>query len=105
MKLRIGAEQSTYVAIEPSKRSASQVAERMRLYRKRRRQGLRSVRILLPVKDIDYFTRVVLTERRAPKMRAIAPGEVRHRLAALGGAEKNQFSMPVKSSENIKLSR
>jgi hypothetical protein len=36
----------------------------MRLYRQRRRQGLRSVRILLPVTDIDYFIRVVLTERQ-----------------------------------------
>ena len=45
-------------------KSPSHVAERMRLYRKRRRQGLRSVRILLPVTDIDYFMRVVLTERQ-----------------------------------------
>jgi hypothetical protein len=37
---------------------------RMRLYRKRRQEGLRSVRILLPVTDIDYFIREVLTERQ-----------------------------------------
>jgi hypothetical protein len=40
----------------------SRVAERMRLYRKRRRQGLRSVRILLRVTDIDEFIRLGLLE-------------------------------------------
>ena len=54
-----------------SARSSSQVAERMRLYRKRRRQGLRSVRILLPVTDIDYFMRVVLTERQRQRPDAL----------------------------------
>ena len=43
----------------------------MRLYRKRRRQGLRSVRILLPVTDIDYFMRVVLTERQRQRPDAL----------------------------------
>jgi hypothetical protein len=38
----------------------SRVAERMRLHRKRRRQGLRSVRILLRVTDIDDFVRLGL---------------------------------------------
>jgi hypothetical protein len=35
-------------------------AERMRHYRKRRRQGLRYVRILLHVTDIDEFVRLGL---------------------------------------------
>src|SRR2546430_14127340 len=47
-----------------SARSCSQVSQRMRLYRKRRRQGLQSVRILLTVNDIDYFIREGLTERQ-----------------------------------------
>ena len=47
-----------------SARTSSRVSQRMRLYRKRRQQGLRSVRISLPVTDIDYFMRVVLTERQ-----------------------------------------
>jgi rRNA pseudouridine-1189 N-methylase Emg1 (Nep1/Mra1 family) len=54
-----------------SARSSSQVAERMRLYRNRRRQGLRSVRILLPVTDIDYFMRVVLTKRQRQRPDAL----------------------------------
>ena len=52
-------------------KSSSHVAERMRLYRKRRRQGLRSIRILLPVTDIDYFMRVVLTERQRQRPDAL----------------------------------
>jgi hypothetical protein len=42
--------------------SCSRVAERMRLYRKRRRQGLRPVRILLRVTEIDEFIRLGLLE-------------------------------------------
>jgi hypothetical protein len=38
----------------------SQVAERVRRYRERRRQGLRYVRILLRVTDIDDFIRLGL---------------------------------------------
>jgi hypothetical protein len=52
-------------------KSSSHVAERMRLYRKRRRQGLRSVRIWLPVTDIDYFLRLVLTERQRQRPDAL----------------------------------
>jgi len=37
----------------PSTRSPSPAAQRMRRYRKHRRQGLRSVRILLDETDID----------------------------------------------------
>ena len=44
------------------------------LYRKRRRQGLRSVHILLPVTDIDYFIRVVLTERQRQRPDALETG-------------------------------
>jgi hypothetical protein len=40
--------------------TCSRVAERMRLYRKRRRQGLRSVHVLLRVTEIDDFTRLGL---------------------------------------------
>ena len=54
-----------------SARSSSRVAQRMRLYRKRRQQGLRSVRISLPVTDIDYFMRVVLTERQRQRPDAL----------------------------------
>ena len=54
-----------------SARSSSNISHRMRLYRKRRRQGLRSVRILLPVTDIDYFIRVVLTERQRQRPDAL----------------------------------
>jgi hypothetical protein len=43
----------------------------MRLYRKRRQQGLRSIRISLPVTDIDYFMRVVLTERQRQRPDAL----------------------------------
>ena len=57
-----------------SARSCSQVSQRMRLYRKRRRQGLQSVRILLPVTDIDYFTREVLTERQRQRPDALETG-------------------------------
>jgi len=46
----------------------------MRLYRKRRRQGLRSVRIWLPVTDIDYFLRLVLTERQRQRPDALQTG-------------------------------
>jgi hypothetical protein len=54
-----------------SARSSSRVSQRMRLYRKRRRQGVRSVRISLPVTDIDYFMRVVLTERQRQRPDAL----------------------------------
>jgi len=40
----------------------SRVAERMRLYRKRRRLGLRSVRILLRVTEIDDLVRLGLLD-------------------------------------------
>ena len=43
----------------------------MRLYRNRRRQGLRSVRIWLPVSDIDYFIQVVLTKRQRQRRDAL----------------------------------
>jgi hypothetical protein len=46
----------------------------MRLYRKRRQEGLRSVRISLPVTDIDYFMRVVLTERQRQRPDALEAG-------------------------------
>ena len=56
-------------------KSSSRVAERMRLYRKRRHQeGLRSVRIWLPVTDIDYFIREVLTERQRQRPDALEAG-------------------------------
>jgi hypothetical protein len=51
-------------------KSCSRVAERMRLYRKRRRQGLRSVRILLRTTTIDDMIRFGLLEqgqRESPK--------------------------------------
>jgi hypothetical protein len=40
--------------------SSTPVAERMRLYRKRRRQGLRYVRIELHVTDVDSLIRMRL---------------------------------------------
>jgi hypothetical protein len=39
----------------PPSRSPSPAAQRMRRYRKQRRQGLRSVRILLDETDVDAF--------------------------------------------------
>jgi hypothetical protein len=40
--------------------SSSPAAQRMRRYRKQRRQGLRSVRILLDETDVDAFIRLGL---------------------------------------------
>ena len=42
----------------PTSRSSSPAALRMRRYRKQRRQGLRSVRILLDETDIDALIRM-----------------------------------------------
>jgi hypothetical protein len=50
--------------------SFSPVAERMRLYRKRRREGLRSIRILLRVTEIDEMIRLGLLkeeQRESPE--------------------------------------
>jgi hypothetical protein len=44
----------------PTSRSSSPGALRMRRYRKQRRQGLRSVRILLDETDVDAFIRLGL---------------------------------------------
>jgi hypothetical protein len=44
----------------PTSRSSSPAAQRMRRYRKQRRQGLRSVRILLDETDIDALIRMRL---------------------------------------------
>jgi len=44
----------------PPTRSSSAGAQRMRQYRKRRRRGLRSVRILLDETDIDALIRMKL---------------------------------------------
>jgi hypothetical protein len=55
--------------ISPS-RSSSPAAQRMRHYRKQRRQGLRSVRILLDETDIDALIRMRLLkeeERQDPE--------------------------------------
>jgi hypothetical protein len=47
----------------PPTRSSSPGAQRMRRYRKRRRQGLRSVRILLDQPDIDALIRMKLLKK------------------------------------------
>jgi hypothetical protein len=47
-------------SISPPSRSSSPTAQRMRLYRKQRRHGLRSVRILLDKVDIDALIRMRL---------------------------------------------
>jgi len=47
----------------PPTRSSSPAAVRMRRYRKRRRQGLRSVRILLDQPDIDALIRMRLLKK------------------------------------------
>ena len=47
----------------PPTRSSSPGAQRMRRYRKRRRQGLRSVRILLDQPDIDALIRMRLLKK------------------------------------------
>ena len=44
----------------PTSRSSSPAAQRMRRYRKQRRQGLRCVRILLDETDIDVLIRMRL---------------------------------------------
>jgi hypothetical protein len=44
----------------PTSRSSSPAAQRMRRYRKQRRQGLRPVRILLDETDIDALIRMRL---------------------------------------------
>jgi hypothetical protein len=44
----------------PPARSSSPAAQRMRLYRRQRRRGLRSVRILLDETDIDALIRMRL---------------------------------------------
>jgi hypothetical protein len=47
-------------SISPPSRSSSPAAQRMRHYRKQRRQGLRSIRILLDETDIDALIRMRL---------------------------------------------
>ena len=47
----------------PPTRSSSPGAQRMRRYRKHRRQGLRSVRILLDQPDIDALIRMKLLKK------------------------------------------
>jgi len=47
----------------PPTRSSSPAAQRMRRYRKHRKQGLRSVRILLDQTDIDALIRVKLLKK------------------------------------------
>ena len=47
-------------SISPPSRSSSPAAQRMRHYRKQRRHGLRSVRILLDETDIDALIRMRL---------------------------------------------
>jgi len=44
----------------PPSRSSSPAAQRMRLYRKRRRDGMQYVRIRLHVRDIDDLIRIGL---------------------------------------------
>jgi hypothetical protein len=61
MKSRIRIEQDMS-DISPS-RSSSPSAQRMRHYRKQRRQGLRSVRILLHETDIDALVRMGLLKK------------------------------------------
>ena len=54
----------------PPTRSSSPAAQRMRHYRKQRRRGLRSVRILLDETDIDALIRMRLLkedQRQDPK--------------------------------------
>jgi hypothetical protein len=54
----------------PSSRSSSPAAQRMRRYRKHRRQGLRPVRILVDETDIDALIRMRLLkedQRQDPK--------------------------------------
>ena len=68
---RFGGDEMSTDVPNSAARSSSQVAERMRLYRKRRREGLRSVRIWLPVTDIYYFIQVVLTERQRQRPDAL----------------------------------
>jgi hypothetical protein len=56
----------------PTSRSSSPGALRMRRYRKQRRQGLRSVRILLDEMDVDALIRMrLLKEERRQDVEAL----------------------------------
>jgi hypothetical protein len=56
----------------PTSRSSSPAAQRMRRYRKQRRQGLRPVRILLDETDIDALIRMrLLTEDQRQDVEAL----------------------------------
>ena len=56
----------------PTSRSSSPAAQRMRRYRKQRRQGLRPVRILLDETDIDALIRMrLLKEERRQDAEAL----------------------------------
>jgi hypothetical protein len=56
----------------PPSRSSSPAAQRMRRYRKQRKQGLRSVRILLDETDIDALIRMrLLKEERRQDAEAL----------------------------------
>jgi hypothetical protein len=69
-----------------SAESCSQAAKRMRLYRKRRRQGLRYVRILLRVTTIDDMIRFGLLEEgqreRPEALRAVVVYLIRQAMEA-----------------------
>jgi hypothetical protein len=56
----------------PTSRSSSPAAQRMRRYRKQRKQGLRPVRILLDEMDIDALIRLrLLKEERRQDVEAL----------------------------------
>jgi hypothetical protein len=59
-------------SISPPSRLSSPAAQRMRRYRKQRRQGLRSVRILLDETDIDALIRMrLLKEDQRQNVKAL----------------------------------
>jgi hypothetical protein len=60
------------MSIIPTSRSPSPAAQRMRRHRRQRRQGLRSVRILLDETDIDALIRMrLLREEQRHEIEAL----------------------------------
>src|SRR4029077_15331919 len=73
-------------SISPPARSSSPAAQRMRHYRKQRRQGLRSVRILLDETDIDALIRLrLLKEDQRQDVEALQTADLGTLSRAEGG--------------------
>ena len=69
----------------PTSRSSSPAAQRMRRYRKQRKQGLRPIRILLDEMDIDALIRMAPEGRRASGSQGAPEGALTPPLPGRGG--------------------